>query len=675
MKMEFPRTPPDRPYRADLDGLRAIAILSVVLYHAGVPWISGGFTGVDIFFVISGYLIGGHIVADILGGSFSFFEFYRLRAKRILPAFYAMLAVTTTVGLVLLSPHEAQEFAKSACAAALSASNIYFWRYSDYFETQNVLNPMLMTWSLGIEEQFYALVPVAIAVLMRVRRNLMLPSILAACAASFFFAWHELPSRPTFVFYILPARAWELGLGVALAVAEITGKRRLPQGPWTQIAGICGAVLMLAPVFLLRPTSPFPGAAALPTVLGTALVVATAGSWISRMLSRSPLVFIGRISYSWYLWHWPTLAFLRIIAGGDLPPTIAAGAVAASLALAAASYFFIEQPFRKSTTAPIPLLLRYALMSVVIVAALAAISLSNGIPQRYPRLAQIESSGSVLYNDPCIANLENKEPDRLAVCYPSDSRPLVALWGDSHAAALASALRPIASSAGYGLAQLTMAGCRPVSESASLHWRSLSLANECFRFNRRVLDRIEHDSRIRIVIIADAWGHVATLDSPIESVVAGAADRDRTHNAPEVLPSNFQMLQTSIRAMRESGEQVIVLGDVPSFDFDPLSRVLTSQIPLQRKIASQLGILNEGDVAVPSAMRAPSDLQADILVQGTVAATPGVTLIQLRPELCDQAGQCAFRKNGRLLYFDFQHLSPDGAREALRDFQLPAAAR
>ena len=214
----------NRSYRPDIDGIRAIAILSVVLYHAGVSKIPGGFTGVDIFFVISGYLIGGHIYSDLLTGSFSYLYFYRLRAKRILPAFYAMLAFAIMAALVLLSPFETWEFSKSAIAATLSASNIYFWRHTNYFDTQNVFNPLLMTWSLGVEEQFYTVIPVLLVLLARIRRNLILPAVLTICVLSFLLSWRELGSHPFAVFYLLGTRAWELGVGVALAIAEIKKK-------------------------------------------------------------------------------------------------------------------------------------------------------------------------------------------------------------------------------------------------------------------------------------------------------------------------------------------------------------------------------------------------------------------------------------------------------------------
>jgi peptidoglycan/LPS O-acetylase OafA/YrhL len=186
--MNVAQAQPARQYRPDIDGLRAVAILSVVLYHAHVPFVSGGFTGVDIFFVISGYLIGGHIFSDLTAGTFSYLRFYRLRAKRILPAFFSMLAATMLAALLLLSPYEARDFARSALTATLSVSNIYFWKYVNYFQGPSEFNPLLMTWSLGVEEQFYAVIPLLLVILARIRRSLILPAILAICALSLLLA-------------------------------------------------------------------------------------------------------------------------------------------------------------------------------------------------------------------------------------------------------------------------------------------------------------------------------------------------------------------------------------------------------------------------------------------------------------------------------------------------------
>src|SRR5580698_7454976 len=234
-------------YRPDIDGLRAIAILSVVLYHGGVWFLPGGFTGVDIFFVISGYLIGGHIFSEVREGKFSFARFYQRRVKRILPAFYVVICFTMAAGLLLLSPLELVDTSKSAIAAVLSASNIYFLRYSNYFQGSSALNPLLMTWSLAVEEQFYLIIPLLMLAVAKIRRGVLLPAILAICALSFWFAWHQVHVAPDRAFYLLPSRAWELGVGVAWAVGEAMLSRTVVRPRWVQAASLCGIAAIVAP--------------------------------------------------------------------------------------------------------------------------------------------------------------------------------------------------------------------------------------------------------------------------------------------------------------------------------------------------------------------------------------------------------------------------------------------
>jgi peptidoglycan/LPS O-acetylase OafA/YrhL len=663
----------DRAYRSDIDGLRALAILSVALYHAGVTGVSGGFTGVDIFFVISGYLIGGHIYAELRAGCFSYLSFYRRRAKRILPAYFAVLAFILLAALLLLSPLEAAQTARSAFAATLSASNILFWATANYFAAKTELNPVLMTWSLGVEEQFYVVIPLLMVLLARIRRNWLLPAVVATCALSFLFAWSLLGRYPMMVFYTLPARAWELGAGVALAAAELNRKSRALPAPAAPLLSLIGLALLLAPVFLLTAATPFPGPAALPSVLGTALLIAVPASWINRrLLSLPPLVFIGKVSYSWYLWHWPLLALLRILYDGT--PTVAASLVVVAVALAVAvlSYSLIEQPFRRSTRPPIPLLLRYAAVSIVLLAACGAIWMSHGLPRRFPALARMESAGETLKADPCLAG-ETDQPNLTPVCYDaSAARPSVALWGDSHAAALAPALRAAANARGYGFVELGKNSCTPLTGATHYIPRLPRLAEECLRFNRTVLGLIAGDRRIRVVILAAAWAaplYRSWMDGWL------SADLAREPQVPSQEATRrlyLESLAASIRALEDAGKQVIVLEDTPNFDFDPMLKVRTARIPARRALARWLGIQSDPDPGV-AAPAGDAEIAASISVlEETAARLPGVALLDPKPALCEISTQCAYRDGESLLFTDSSHLSPDGARRALSGLRLPA---
>jgi peptidoglycan/LPS O-acetylase OafA/YrhL len=692
---------PNRSYRPDIDGLRAVAILSVVLYHAGLSWLPGGFTGVDIFFVISGYLIGGHIFSEVRAGSFSFPRFYQRRVRRILPAFYAVLFFTIAAALLLLSPLEARQFGRSAFAAILSVSNIVFWYGAKYFDTRSEFVPLLMTWSLGVEEQFYAIVPLLMVLLARLRRSLILPAILAICALSFFLAQHELMSQSEAAlqsaFYLLPARGWELGVGLALAVAELSSNRKaLPPAICRYLAPI-GLLLMLCPVVLLTSRSPFPGVAALPSVLGTAMLIAVPAGFINRrLLSLPPLVFVGRVSYSWYLWHWPLLAFVHIVNGSKLPLALPLLTVAAAFALAIVSYFLIEQPFRRSTRQPAPLFLRYALVSAAMLVVCACIWLSHGLPHRYPVLARIEPANPTLASDKCLVQYDEDRPNLSPSCYAAMSaRTSVAIWGDSHAAALAPGLRALAIAQGYGFVQLTKAACLPLAGVMRYIPRIPAQASRCLNFNRQVFDLIQADPRIRIVVLAGVWSGCLERNWENGWLIA---DTSRQPRNPSLTPSLsalqtlfIRSLNAQIQTLRAAGKYIIVLEDVPGFDFDPLSRVRAAHIPARNALAIALGTRNRVEIensAVPGidpAMAsnidpgfAPNNGNAFVdaimsaSLQQAVPTQDGAQLVDLKPSFCIDASLCAYRDGDRLLYFDSSHLTAYGANFALRKFRLPA---
>ena len=667
-----------RSYRPDIDGLRAVAILSVAFYHAGVPAITGGFTGVDIFFTISGYLIGGQIYADLRGGSFSYLRFYRRRAKRILPAFFAVLAFILLAALLLLSPQEAAQTARSAFAATLSASNILFWMTANYFTPKTELNPVLMTWSLGVEEQFYVLIPLVMVVLVRVRRNWLLPAILATCALSFLIAWSELGRTPMMAFYLLPARAWELGIGVALAAAELNRTHDSLPIRLSSVAepiSLAGVASLLAPVFLLTTATPFPGPAALPSVLGTAMVLCVPGSWINRrVLSLPPLTFVGRISYSWYLWHWPLLAYLRIVYGGDPPPSARLLAIIASLGLAVLSYYFIEQPFRRSARPPAPLLFRYVLASFAALAVCAVVWLTHGLPQRFPKLARVEAVGQTLKGDPCLVG-DRDQPDLSSACIDvSAARPSVAIWGDSHAAALAPGLRAAANARGYGLVELSKNSCPPLI--GATHYVPLAPlgAEACIRFNRKTLALLEADRRVPIVILTASWAapfNRTWMDGWLTSDVAPQSDTPSLEASSQLFTAS---LSASIGALQASGKEVIVLEDTPNFSFDPMLSVRTAHIPARRALALWLGAKDAADVGVaPPAADRGIPLSISLLEE--TARLQGVTLLDPKPALCSSTTQCAYRDGDSLLFIDSSHVSPEGASRALRDLRLPAPSK
>jgi len=654
-------------YRPDIDGLRALAILSVVLYHAGVPLLKGGFTGVDIFFVLSGNLIGGHIASDLDKGTFRFTHFYQRRAKRILPAFFTVIAFVLAVGLVLLAPEELIDASKSALAALGSFSNVYFLRYANYFQASSDFNPLLMTWSLGVEEQFYLLLPPLMLVLSRMKKGrLLFPVVCLITIASLVFASTEVFTQPSRAFYLLPSRAWELGAGVLLALSERKG---LPCLPWVKSSSVVGLVLIVTPILLLRSTMPFPGLCALPTVLGTVLLLATPSSPINRVvLSSSPLALIGRVSYSWYLWHWPLLACLRVVSGGPLQPWAAAGAAVVSFGLALGSYHLIEQPFRQSTTPPARLLLRYGALASALALIPLALWKSHGVPQRF---AGASTLAAATRSDECLADYGERAPKDQPLCSPPTSNgPIVALWGDSHASALAPALRKEVTDHGAQLAEYLKSSCLPLVSFAKFVPAHPSVVPECLAFNQTVLEKIRTSEQIRTVVLAGRWQD-PFLDEVPEPLLA--RDEQRLSTPQPLAEENKRFvagLSATIAAIEAAGKHVVLIDDVPNFDFDPLYRTRTDAIPARRVLASWMK-----ETSMPAG-RAPASFR-DAAARSEQALTRvytddrNVSVIDLQSMFCDKNGMCAYMEQGTLLYADSQHLTDAGAFFALRNVHLP----
>jgi peptidoglycan/LPS O-acetylase OafA/YrhL len=653
------RKPRDRAYRQDIDGLRAIAILSVVLYHAAVPFVPGGFTGVDIFFAISGYLIGGHIFSELRGGTFSYLRFYQRRAKRILPAYFFVISFTVVAALLLLSPFEAWQLARAAFASTLSVSNILFWHTAGYFDTRSELNALLMTWSLGVEEQFYLVVPLLMVLVGRFRRNLLLPAIGIVCAVSLAYAMLALRTQPGLVFFTLPPRAWELGLGVGLAIVQQTWQARSVPRPVVEAAGAVGIALVLLPMYLLTNATPFPGAAALPSVLGAVLLLASAGSWVNRTaLSLAPLTFVGRISYSFYLWHWPLLAFARLICGRTLPPLVTAIIVAVSFGAAILSYYFIEQPFRNSRRAPAPLLKRYGWVMAGVLAVCAVVWFSRGIRARNPELAHTEDEALVLQDNPCLLLYGEDTPNLSPGCYRvTADRPALVVWGDSHSAALSPALRSAAESAGMGFALLSKASCPPLTGATRFLPAHVPVAAECQAFNRKVLKVIESTPSIKVVALAGFWAAPLQRNNEDGWLTVDLADERRVPSLEEA-----------------AGKRVIVFGDVPNFDLNPVFIVRTGRIPARRLLYRILTGHPFEDTGLAPPSSVSTDPETDALLRASVGNLPGVDIVDLKPALCTGPEACLYRNGNVLFYGDPQHLSAAGARYALQksSFSLPA---
>ncbi len=341
-------------YRADIDGLRAIAILSVVAFHAFPDLLRGGFVGVDVFFVISGFLISGIILRALRQDGFSFIDFYARRIRRIFPALILVLLSAWALGWLKMLPDEYASLTKHIAAGSVYASNLLLFKESGYFDLRGQLKPLLHLWSLGVEEQFYLAWPLLLFLSYYARRTQLLAMIGLACVSFFINVW-TVKGHAVAAFYMPQARLWELAVGGILAHIALTRESRaapLSDSAPTRMheaAAVLGVVLLCAAFVLFDSRLLFPGWPALIPVLGTILLIAAGErAWINQhLLACRPLVFIGLISYPLYLWHWPLISILRIVGSGELRPFMALGAVAVAFLLAVLTYQYVELPIRR----------------------------------------------------------------------------------------------------------------------------------------------------------------------------------------------------------------------------------------------------------------------------------------------------------------------------------------
>lgn len=338
-------------YRREIDGLRALAVLPVIFFHAGFAPFSGGFVGVDVFFVISGYLITSIILLEKDAGRFSLLRFYERRARRILPALFFVMLVCIPFAWAWMLPHQLKDFAQSLVATAVFLSNVFFYLETDYFNDFAETAPLLHTWTLAVEEQYYLLFPLLLLILWRFGRKATVATLAVAAVVSFAVADWASFAHPAAAFYLLPTRGWELLIGVLIAFyfRPVAGTPRKEFGPLaSQVGSLSGLALILYAVIAFGGDTPFPGRYALVPTLGAALIIlfARPDTWVGRVLASTPFVGVGLISYSAYLWHQPLLAFARLHTLDGLPLGLALVLCAAVLPLSYISWRWVEKPAR-----------------------------------------------------------------------------------------------------------------------------------------------------------------------------------------------------------------------------------------------------------------------------------------------------------------------------------------
>ena len=644
-------------YRADIDGLRSLAILPIVLFHAGFSTFSGGFVGVDIFFVISGYLITTIIAGEMAEGRFSLWRFYERRIRRIFPALFAMLLVSSCAAWILLFPLDLQAYGESVVASTGFFANISFWRQSGYFDTQSDLKPLLHTWSLAVEEQFYLFFPLLLLAFHRwanSRRALVWALLICSFALSLYGVSHWRDAA----FYLIPTRAWELLIGsvLALRAAPVVRGATLREG----LAAL-GLALILIPVFAYDSRTPFPGLAAMPPCLGSALIIWTGDrespTRVARLLMMRGFVLIGLMSYSLYLWHWPVIVFSHHWALEAHGPGDKIALVLVSLAFAFASFRWIEDPTRKlGAKVSQQAVFASAALAALLLFAIGGLFWRDGFLNRYPQPLQkllVEHEAQTrgfrgLMEGAGGHRVEGLPPGGFVTADPT-LPPQIAIWGDSHVGAILSGLTEAAKpQAAPRFSVFALGGCRPIV--------GVFLADDprpdCKVHNDAVLAYLRGGPEKKVILLSrwpiSLFGDVRAQG---RGAMPGTIARAPGVSLPEAegVALFQEALGGTIDALQAAGKEVVLIDAIVD-------------LPINAPHQTFKRLLREPQAGAMTwdarPYRERFTLTEDVLTD--LQKTRAFLRIRPRDALCED-WRCAYYANGRLLYTDNNHLSEAGA--------------
>lgn len=613
-------------YRPDIDGLRALAVLPVVLFHAGLPVFSGGFAGVNVFFVISGYLITRILLGELSQGPLQLGVFYKKRADRLFPVLFAVLFVVSVTGFVISPPGEYRDLMASVLAAGTFTANLFFWQTQDYFSASALTLPLLHTWSLGVEEQFYIVFPLYLMLAWRLGR--LREAIILALIASFALSAWAINRSVSATFYLLPFRAWELLIGALLAIGA---RWSLGSARMADFCALTGLALLAYSYLVFTKATDFPAWNALPPTLGAALIIfsgQTPDSQVRRALSQPFWVLTGKASYSIYMWHWPLFVFYGLLF--DFPTHPAEQIFLCVLALAAgfASWRWIEQPTRGRITAlSQPQAVAASLVLFLPVLGLAALTVSSqGLPQRVgePVLTMEQARRDFSpwrYN--CHFDDHHHRPyPQTCVLGSQRQPPRIALWGDSHGVELAAALSEQLADQEQSLRQITYSACPPAI--------GLSRSDRpgCRSHNFAVMEGLLADTDIETVIL---MANYPSDDALFKAFANG--------------------LETSVVQLHAAGKQVILSTPLPR-------TVADAPVTLARR-----QMLGSADRSSHTYTRFVTEQARGFALAQRLAEVPGVHLVPTWPLLCPNQHRCLLGDDEGVFFFDRHHPSMYAARK------------
>jgi peptidoglycan/LPS O-acetylase OafA/YrhL len=618
--------------RTEIDGLRAVAVIPVLLYHAGLGF-PGGYVGVDVFFVISGYLITALMLRDLEAGEFRLANFWERRVRRIFPALVVMVLAVLAAGWFLFLPDAFENLASSVIAQIMLSSNVHFLRESGYFAASSELQPLLHTWSLAVEEQFYLLLPFVLPALYRRGRKILAASLAMFALGSFVLSVYGSHAAPSATFYLLPTRAWELLLGAWLASIS---RQPSQAGALREFLSWGGLLAILASMFLYDHHTLFPGlAAALPCV-GTALVIwANSGGLTSvgRLLSLRPLVFTGLISYSLYLWHWPLLAFWKYWTNGQDTVAQRAFLLLICMPIAIASWRFVETPFRqRSCLRNRSQVFAFAAgTTVFLLLASLAIQQTHGLPSRIPPEVRQYAAGATNHAFRHQVTLRQaREGEFVELGRGNKTQPVQLLvWGDSHAMSVMPAFDALCREHGVRGVGATHSATAPLIGYISDN--GYSLRGESVDYNDAVASFIRRE-RVRDVVLVANWTYYTStvgLEDGVSRVRRGLGE--------------------TVAALKKSGVRIWLMKEVPQH---------RGNVPQALAHAVFLGRDPHG-VGLPLDEHQRFVRLQDLSLDGLDKL--GVVVLDPIDLFATPAGLCVAAREGRALYWDSGHLSVDGA--------------
>ena len=636
-------------FRTDLQAMRGYAVLIVVLQHASPALLHAGYLGVDIFFVISGFLITGLVARAIDRGEFSFADFYFRRAKRLLPAAYVTFLATAVAALFFLDAREWHDFSAQLAGAATYTANLVLWQQTGYFEGAAALKPLLHVWSLSVEEQFYLLLPAALV--LAPRRWWLAGVVLAFCASlALYLAWMR--SQPDAAFYLLPTRAWQLALGAA---AALVAHHPRVQALSSRLFWPALAALLLVPA---APLGLSAQSAAVAVSCAAAVLVLRPHPAAERLAPVRALARVGDVSYSLYLVHWPVFAFLHNAYAanpqlGEPSAWVLCLAVAGSVVVGWLLYRGVELPIRHA-----PIRRSKRVLGAAVLATLALVAMPLGISAR-ARVAAREAGidyawlrrDNVGFGEACESY---RSFDPVPACRNA-VRPQVLVWGDSFAMHLVPGI--VASAPGLGVMQATKSSCGPflgIAQYTDGYPRAYAL--DCLSFNQSVIEYLRATPSIRTVALSSAfYPYFDEARHLVQRSAGGDAD---------ILPDEAVALRTlraTIEAIRATGKRVVLVAPPPSTGFDYTHC-------LERKARGRTVFGSFTDCSMPAAeYRASKALVLDFLEK--IRREANVEVIAFDALLCD-ATRCATELDGTIVYRDEGHLSYDGARLVGRRMDL-----